>query len=539
MSSRSQQARRGMPQDEFPTEEFIVPQVGVSPITGIQGTVNWGAINRPDQRSRWVIGDADFDDLVNIIPQGVQLQQVPYKGNNIATLAATAVWMEATYLNGNPVLICLCSNGHIYQVTTGGTITDIRPAGGFSVNPPCDFTNWQNTTLIICDFVAAAIYSWNGTTFATVFSSQPATNVEIYQNRLWMFNNLTITWTNVNTFNSLTGDAGSVVIIDNDAQSGVIQATSFGGNLFLFGSNWIKTISGLTDIGSPAVLTFSLTSYTGQIGVTSHWSVIPLGNILYFANAYGIWQLAGSAPIKISGPIDGIFQNISLAQSTFSSGYGEIYNTPCLFWQIYYNGDASTPAGTYLIGITFVANNPNQWFRVQQGTIAWITGTAATVVTNNLPLIWGTDGTNIFQLFNNLSTTYQSQLDTKIWDVTGSKLDYKVWEYVAFVSIVTFPATFTIAILNEYGNTITTVTYNANPSLGDWINVFGVQGDWVNNVGTQGDWQGSNIAGYFIFQFKLGWRRRGLGFNIKVSSIQAIMQSIIVGYHRERASRGP
>lgn len=537
MSARPNQ--RGMPKDEFPTEEFIVPQVGVSPITGIQGTVNWGAINKPDARSRWVIGDADFDDLVNVIPQGVQLQQVPYKGNNIATLAATAVWLEATYLNGTPVLLALCTNGHIYQISTGGTITDLRPSGGFATNPPCDFTNWQGTTIIICDQPAQNIYSWNGTTLTTVFSSQPATNVEIYQNRLWMFNGLTITWTNVNTYNSLTGDAGSVVIVDNDAQSGIIQALSFGGNLYLFGSNWIKTISGLVEVGSPAVLTFNLATITNQIGVVSHWSVVAVGNILYFANAYGIWQLAGSAPIKISAPIDGIFQNLNLAQTTFSCGYGEIYNVPCAFWQIYYNGDATMPAGTYLIAVTFVANNPNQWFRVQQGTIAYITSTAATILTNNLPIIWGTDGTNIFQLFTNQSTTYTAFLNTKIWDVTGSKLDYKVWEYAAFVAIVAYPATFTIAALNEYGNVVTTLTYAANPSLGQWINAFGVLGNWVNNSGVQGAWQGSNVAGYFIFQFKLGWRRRGLGFNIKVSSIQAIMQSFIIGYHRDPAGRGP
>lgn len=536
MSARPE---RGFPRDEFPLEEFIVPQVGVSPITGIQGTVNWGGMNRADQRSRWVIGDADFDSLINAIPQGVQVQQVPYKSANIATLAASVVWMEATYLNGNPILVCLCSNGHIYQVTTGGSITDIRPAGGFSVTPPCDFTNWQNTTLIITDPVVQTIYSWNGSTFATVFSSQPTTNVEVFQNRLWMFNGLTITWTNVNTFNSFAGDAGSVVIIDNDAQSGVIQALSFFGNLYLFGSNWIKTISSLQDVGSPAVLLFNLTSITGQIGVASHWSVIPVGNVIYFANAYGIWQLAGSAPIKISGPIDGIFQNISLSQTTFSSGYGEIYNIPCLFWQIYYNGDQILSAGTYLVAVTFVANNPNQWFMVQQGTIAWITSTAATIVTNNLPVVWGTDGTNIFRLFTNVGTTYTAQLNTKIWDITGSKLNYKVFEYVAFVAIVQYPSAFTVAVLNEYGNTITTLTFQGNAALGDWINNFGVQNDWINNSGVQGDWQGGNLTGYFIFQFKLGWRRRGLGFNIQVSSIQAIMQSFIIGYHRERASRGP
>lgn len=523
--------------EEFPLKEFVIPQVGTNGVTGVPGTLNWGALNRPDARSRWVIGDADFDDLINFLPQAVQIQQVPYRGNNFATLAANLIWMRSSYIGNVAYLYCLCANGHIYQVSTTGLVTDINPSGGFSTSPPCDLTNWQGTTILISDPTAQNVYSWNGSLFATVFSSQPATHVEVFQGRLWMFNALSITWTNVNTYNSLSGDAGSVEISDNDTNSPIVQALSFLGTLYLWGSNWIKTISGLQDMGLPSVLIFNLATLSNQVGVgpNNGYSVIPFGNIIYFADQYGIWMLAGSAPVKVSQSIDGFYMNLDFTKTSFSSGYTTIYETPCLFFQAYYNGDLNVPAGYCLFGCTLVQNQPNQWFRVSQGIITWCASVTANV-TNQVPLLYGCDGTDLFQMFALPETVYSFQFDTKIWDITGSKIDYKTFSALAIFGVLTNPTTINVNFINEYGAVLTTETNYIDPSNFIWSNMNQTF-NWTN-AGSVFNWT-TLAAAYYPLQYLMNWTRRGLGLNVTGIGAQTIIQSLVVGYRENRASFGP
>ena len=88
----------------------------------------WGSLNRYDTFSRYSIQDADFDELINWFPRGNSLRQVPGALAAIATLASPAIWMSAQTLNLGQYLFCLCQNGHLYQVSFGGVITDCSGA---------------------------------------------------------------------------------------------------------------------------------------------------------------------------------------------------------------------------------------------------------------------------------------------------------------------------------------------------------------------------------------------------------------------------
>src|SRR5260221_1461699 len=138
----------------------------------------FGSLNKPSNLGRWTIGDTDFDDLVNFISYGKYLQQVPGLSIIIATLAAPAVWISAQPLNLATYLFCLCTNGHIYQVSLGGVITDIHAAGGLSTL--CDIPNWQGNTILISDAYQAKGFSWDVTTFATPLSREPATFMTVF-----------------------------------------------------------------------------------------------------------------------------------------------------------------------------------------------------------------------------------------------------------------------------------------------------------------------------------------------------------------------
>lgn len=584
--------------------EWPIPQVGVSPVTGVQGALTWGSLNKFDADSRWVIGDADLDDMINAFPQLGQLQMTPNKSAVIATLASPMVWQSAQILNGNLFTYYLCQNGHIYQVSTSGTIIDIYAAGIFSqtgtesigspiitaltstanmyvgmsvtgtgipantkilsidsatqihitnnatangaqtltfspplfsTSPASDITDWQGTQIIFSDPAAQNVYAWNGTTFSLAIGNQPASYIAVFGNRLWLLNGSTITWTNGGTYNSLAGDSGTAIITDSSATNPIIGAFAIQSALYLFGSNWIATITNLVDQGAPAVLTFQFTILEAQIGIISKWSVVAFGNTLYFANAYGLWQLQGSNPVKMSVGLDGFFQNINFANSSFAGAYGEIASMSCIFWSAYYNGDSNVAAGYTLFGLS----TNNQLFRLVQGNIKFITGMVSSAITNNVPEVWATDGTNIFLLFQDFSSAITANINTKIWDM-GSKIQFKTYDYTALFMVISSAVTVTLQPIASSGLPVASAVSKVfNPNTGDWINAAGVQDDWINAALTLGDWQGVTIAAFNVFQFNLSGTgpQRAIGLNITLLGAGVVLQALVIGWKRTKGAR--
>lgn len=585
-------------------QEWPIPQVGVSSVTGVQGALNWGALNKFDQASRWVIGDADLDDLINVLPQLGQLEMTPSAAATVATLISPMIWQSAQILNGNLFTYYLCQNGHIYQVSTSGTITDLYTAGTFSqtgtlngttsvtglsstanmyvgmlvsgtdiqsgtkisvinsgtaitlslaatgsgsfsltfapplfsTNPPCDITNWQGTNILISDPVAENVYSWNGTTFSAALTNQPADFIAVFSNRVWLFFGLSISWTNGGTFNSLSGDAGSGMITEADCTNPILGGFAIQSALYVFGSNWIATITNLVDTGSPAVLTFTFTVLSAQVGIISKWSVVSYGNTLYFANAYGFWELQGSTPVKLSSGLDGFFQNLNLTNSSFAGAYGEIQSMPCVFWCAYYNGDNNVAAGYTIFGLT----SNNQLFRIIQGNTKFVTGLVSSAITNNIPQVWATDGTNIYLLFQNFTSSITANINTKIWDM-GSKIQYKTFDYLAIFGVISNAVTVTVQMIGTNGLSVgSSVSQSINPNTGEWENQFGVLGQWINNSATLGNWVGLTIAQFNVFQFNLSGAgpQRALGLNITLQGAGIVIHAFVIGWKRTKASRG-
>src|SRR5271165_205918 len=300
-------------------EELQIPPIGVSPITGVPGATNWGGLNKFNIASRQVIADVECDELINWIPQLSAFQQAPAAGPAIGTWPAPPIWQYTDYLNGNLFTWALCTDTHVYQMSTTGVVTSLGVGFAVAANS-CDIANWQGTQIMISDLVAQKIYSWNGSVLNTVFAGQPEAFIAVYSNRLWMANGLVITWTNANTNNSLGGDSGTFTITDGRCANPVIGMRDFNGSLYVFGSNWIKTIFGLSDQGTPPVLAFSQPTLESQVSIINKWSIIEYGGSLFFANFDGFWQLNGSFPVKLSAALDGFFQNLD-SSSTFTGGY--------------------------------------------------------------------------------------------------------------------------------------------------------------------------------------------------------------------------
>jgi hypothetical protein len=472
----------------------------------------WGGMVKYDNYSRWSIEDTEFDDCVNWLPQGRSLRQIPGNGASIATLASTITWMTALTLNNATFLFALCANGNIYQVSTGGSVTSV--GSGFSQN--CDITTWQGTNIIISDLTAAKIYNWNGSTLATVFTSQPAALVQVFSGRLWMANGNTITFTAAGTFNSLSGDSGSFVIGDYDTPPSILAMVPFLGQLYVFGPSWIQTIGNLFDSGTPAQLQFQRYTMEDQIGPINKWSILPYGSYLYFANTAGFWKLIGLDPQQISQPLDGFFQNFAaFPTSSYSAAFTYIYGMPCMMWQADWTGDA-------LGGEVYIYTNEKQWTRASVGSaITWITDTV--VVSNGLQTAYGTDGTHIFQLFNNTSATVSSTFQTKLWNGDHPVME-KLGVYLGISMIMTGATTVTTQVVDQNQNVqvTNTQTFGANIT---WVNNSGQTVTWKNNSSQIVNWSGLSIV-FKIVQFAIPFRFKAFGLNVTVSGSGSTMPNI-------------
>jgi hypothetical protein len=520
-------------------EEFQVPPIGVSPITGAPNAINWGGLNKFNVGSRQVIADVEADELINWLPQLSAFQQVPAPGAAIGTWPTPPIWMYTDILNGNLFTWALCTDGHIYQMSTTGTRTDL--GSGFSVNAnSCDIANWQGTQIMISDLAAQKIYSWNGSVLTTVFSSQPEAFIAVYSNRLWMANGLTITWTNANTNNSLAGDSGSYTITDGRCANAIIGMRDFNGSLYVFGSNWIKTIFGLQTQGSPAALTFSQPTLESQVSIINKWSIIEYGGSLFFANLDGFWQLNAVFPSKISAALDGFFQNLD-PSSSFTGSYATIWNMPCILWAVKWNGDLN-----YTV-FGFTLNQ--QWFRIipatgsGAGVAKMISGSVSSAVTQNKPITYFTDGLSLFNLFGAPASSVTSTFNSKIWDF-GSKISFDVFTNAAVQLVVFGPATVTISEVGSGGivqgpaSPAAPVALSYNPSTGGWVNNAFQHGQWVNNASTHGNWDGTASAFYVLSQAVVPFQDRNMGLNITVTSAKAVLQSIIISYRKSQATKG-
>jgi hypothetical protein len=488
----------------------------------------WGALNKFDFYSRHRINDVEFDDLVNFLPMGNTIRQVPGLSTNIATLASTVVWLSAQILNGGVFIFALCQNGHIYQVSIpGGVITDVTTST--SISSKADITNWQGTTILFSDVNASKVYSWNGTTFATVFSAQPAAHVEVFNNRLWMANNSTITFTANGTFNSLSGDSGSFVITDNDAVNPIVGLKSYLGQLYIWGSNFIQVLGNLVDTGSPAVTQFQKYTLESQIGILTEFSLVPLGVNIYFANSYGVWQLSGGVANKISEAVDGFFTNLT-SNSSYSGGYCQIYSEPVLCWHAQWAGDNNHTV--------ICMNSDGRWFRAVFGTITFITSITSSAITNNVPTVWGTDGTNIFQLFSNTSTTVTSSFNSKYFSI-GSLIQYKKFLKIGILALFNAMANMTATLFNESAVQLGAAYSSSFP---------GGQLIFINNSGGVIQFQNNSLANInftttqvqmYSFQMDGPGTYRALGINYSLTSIGAVVMNIILEIEPSESAWGP
>lgn len=481
----------------------------------------WGSLNRYDLFSRYSIADTDFDEFINWFPFGNSIRQTPGNLTPIAQLilaARPSVWMSPQTLNLAQYLFLLGANGHLYQVSFGGAITDC--SGATILGLKSDITNWQGTTILITDPSASKIYSWDGTTFATVFTAQPANVITVFSGRLWMAFNNTVTFTAGGTFNSLGGDSGSFTIVETDCQPPIVALYPFSGQLYIMGFDWCQTLGNVSSAGSPAVVNFQISTIEARIGTNTRWSIIGLGSTLYWTNGQGIWSLQGTFPQQISGPIGGFWQNVVNATSSYSAAFGYIYNSPCLFWNCTTNDQS---AQQQVFGTTM----NGQWFRTVLSQEIFICSDIDQTTGNTK--VFGTDASgNIFQMYADITDSVTSTLKSKFWSFgsTAFKRMYKLGSSL----MMNNPTTITATVFDESGNIIpfqapTSQSQQNFTSVITWTDASGDPVTFTDSGHTPIIWTGpSNM--WETFEWGIDDIAKRFGIQLVVAGVGSTLEKI-------------
>lgn len=251
------------------------------------------------------------------------------------------------------------------------------------------------------------------------------TAVEVYQQRVWVTNggaaatyppkNRTI-FSAPNSVVNFGDGGGAFQSRDSFLRVGYRFLKQSNGFLYLGGDSSINYVSGVTTstAGSTSVAALPITTFGNQnvnpqLGSSWPGSVQVFGSNIVFANSIGIFVSYGGAVQKASEPLDGFYGTGAIygATANFSSAVATIFGVPVYMLLL--------PTVDQRTGLTvnkLLMWDGKRWFTSQQDrTLTYI----ATQEINSVMTAWGTDGTNVFRLFQTPTTGFTKSVLSKLF----------------------------------------------------------------------------------------------------------------------------
>lgn len=427
---------------------------------------------------RQSIPETDFYWLENVIPIAAgNLPVVPAATASLATLTGkTVVFSESANMLGVDYVFAFCSDGSAQQVQVNPatyTVTQIAPAGTFTgtVNTIA-MDQWKNLGIVIVDS-AKGYFDWNITSVGVLTTIDAATkgnSIRSFSGRVWIGNSRTVSFTDVNSYNSLAGAGGSFTISDSTLHNAITALVTANNFLYIVGDDSFDVLGNVAVSGG--VTTFTRTNITASIGSSQPASLFPYYRSIAFAASDGFYELGGATPQKVSDKLNSLVSQINFA-TPISGAQVSIFNILCAAFLFNFN-DIFTGAATTRAVLAIFFNN--KWFLSSQvaGLISIVS-----VPIGGLQVLFGWDTNKLYKLFSSSTTAINSRIQTKLWDGGEPLLDKQVLKLGLGV------------VYGGAGNQMLTVTTDnemqSNPvvSLGTqpviiWLNALNQVVQWQN-----------------------------------------------------------
>lgn len=450
-----------------------------------------GGLNRT--ASRTGMRDNQLFACDNAQPIGPgEIRTLVGRGDTIASISAgiAKMWDGTLTIGGmsTPLLVTVNVDGSMSQVNPAtGAVTSLCAAG--TVTTAARVKPWRDTPLLITD-PTKGYMKWDGATFTVIDATKTARDIAVFEGRAWLLTGpRAFTYTSPNTYDDFVSASGSGTgqITDNVFVGSITCFLSALELLWLVGPSAVNTISNVQAAGTPVVTTFSNTNIVANVGSIFPSSVASFFRTFLFQTPYGVYAIVGPTPQKLSEDLDGLYQEIDFTAFGADPPAAVFSLNNIFVWAVL--ARVSDP----IVGVRnrLLCFSRGTWFTAWQpgpaGETTWITA----LVQDGVPTVWGTDGTNIYPLFDGATGVHT--ISTKLWDfgafTTRKQLLRTALEFVSDDAVTT-----TITIDNETGVGVVPTMTPTSRNVLIWTGLGAAVITWTGAAAAVITWTG---AGFF------------------------------------------
>lgn len=435
-------------------------------------------------------------------------------GNNAAAIAGVTTFKKGTvsvivtnggtgYTNAANTTVTISggggSNAAGTAILSGGQVTQV-----IMTNAGSGYTNSSNITVTI------AGGGGSNAAARAIINSNPVTGIQTFSGRTWVAQGRTISYSAAGSYSDFVSlSSGTFTITDATLRSNITQLLSANNFLYIFGEDSINVFSDVR-VDQTGITLFTNTNISASVGSRLQYAIFPYFRSVLFMNEYGVYALVGSTTSKISDPLDGIFPNIDFSTATVTAGQVLLNNILCAAFNIRYN-DSGTYR--YIQAIFF----EKKWFFSNQNEIKLL----ASIATGGQIKLFGTNGTNLVQLYGDSTTPVDIILETALEAMGDPIRDKQALKIGIEATLGTVPTDMTAYVDSESAQS---PPINFINSIA-WENNSGVEIDWKNNSNVIISWLSNTSpgGGYYLYKSDAEMWGKYLGITVNSTSTPIVI----------------
>lgn len=293
-----------------------------------------------------------------------------------------------------------------------GTVSEIISIG--IINPGNGYLASDQVTLVftggnpVSTFTASMSTSY---TLALMPYALQGNALETYAGRVWIASKNSVFFTGPGSVYNISTTIGGGEFTSSDSflrvsYNQLIQTNGF---LYLIGDSSVNYISGVQTTGTPPVTTFNNQNADPEVGSPWPNTVDVWGQNIVMANTWGAQVSYGSRVTKISEDLDGIYNSVGNTFGTFIPSAAKANMFGKKVWMMLL--PIVDPILGQQVNKLLMWNGKFWWTSQQDQTLQYI----ASQEINAVLTAYGTDGTNIWPLFQNPSANFLKAFRTKQW----------------------------------------------------------------------------------------------------------------------------
>ena len=201
---------------------------------------------------------------------------------------------------------------------------------------------------------------------------------------------------------------GNAINTDAFLQTRYVNVRQSSGYLYFFGDGSVSVVSNVNTAGTPAVTTYNYQNVDPQAGLKYRDSIQDFGKSIVVSNETGIYAVFGGSLANISTKLAQLFTNVVFPESgglTPTSATATIYDIK--YYVNYLTVKDPITGATRNVMLLY---NEKDWTIASQSANLTFIGTQKV---SSKYKAWGTDGTNLYPLFDTPSATLQKRINTK------------------------------------------------------------------------------------------------------------------------------